>query len=154
MLPHKTQSKIEGKHSANPAFEGGQGGPGSLGKRSNQETQKKLQKARMRGGAGGPGVQGCLGGSRGFQGRSRGVERFWAEKRLNTKNRNMATNIQDFVQEVPVGQMAPQNLPPHFKMSGRGKGGLNLPTGLADCCVILNKNTGHNPKKLHRSLQV
>ena len=60
----------------------------------------------MHGGAGGPGVSG--GGPGGSRGGPGGVQRFWAE---NEKTRKTPRNIQDFVQEVPVGQMA-QGVPP------------------------------------------
>ena len=58
LLPHKTQSKIEGKHSANPGpglsrgVQGAsraEGGPGMLGAIRAKNT-KKLENARMRGG--------------------------------------------------------------------------------------------------------
>ena len=73
----------------------------------------------MRGGVQGEvqGVQGCLRGVQGVPGVVQGgVQRFWAEKRLKHEKtrktlRNcmaslLRSNIQDFVQEVPVGQMA------------------------------------------------
>ena len=83
LLPHKTQSKLQGKHSTNPAFEGGQGSPERSGLfRGGQDggaLGKKLEKTRMRGGgAGGPGV------SRGGPG----------EKRLKTrKNQKNAPEL-------------------------------------------------------------
>ena len=71
----------------------------------NVKNTKKERKARMRVGCrgvqGSRGVWGGPGGSRGGPG---GVQRFWAEKHEKSEKRS---NIhQDFVQEVPVGQMA------------------------------------------------
>ena len=57
------------------------------------------------------GVQGVPGGVQGVSGGAGGVQRFWAKKRKHQKNapelygRRLRSNIQDFVQEVPVGQM-------------------------------------------------
>ena len=73
----------------------------------NVKNTKKLEKARMRGGAGGSrGSRGVWGGSR-VPGRVRGFGRKNAKK---TEKRSgtvwLRSNIQDFVQEVPVGQMA------------------------------------------------
>ena len=65
----------------------------------------------VQGGLGGPG---CLGGSRGW---SRGVQKFWGASRRRLKHekirktfrscmaRLLSSYIQDFVQQVPVGQM-------------------------------------------------
>ena len=83
---------------------------GLLGRFMGAFRRTKPKKARMRGGCrgvqGGPGGPGVSGGVPGqVQG---GVQRFWAEKRLKHQKAENAlpTNIQDFVQEVPVGQMA------------------------------------------------
>ena len=72
---------------------------------------KKLEKARMRGGCRGVrGSRGVWGGSRGLQGRSGSEKRLKHEKTRKTLRNCMASllrsSIQDFVQEVPVGQMA------------------------------------------------
>ena len=118
-----------------------------------QGLGQKTGKARMRGGG-----QGCLGGCRGFQGGFRGVQRGFGPKHKKTRQtlRNcvaslLRSNIQDFVQEVPLGQMAQGtavpavvNPPRADSKEGvrRGKGEVKPPkcptrqSGLADLFVI------------------
>ena len=43
LLPHKTQSKLQGKHSG---FEGGQGGPGGPGLSRGGESEQKMPKTK------------------------------------------------------------------------------------------------------------
>ena len=89
----------------------------------------------MRGGCRGVhGVQGCLGGSRGFQARSGGSRGFGRKTAQNTKSMAslLRSNIQDFVQEVPVGQGTPFRClpwptPPPFQGVGGEKGEVKPP---------------------------
>ena len=69
-------------------------------------------------------MQGCLGGVQGVS----GVQRFWAERKM-VRNcmASLLRSIQDFVQEVPVGQMAQGMPPPQFQGVRRGKGEVKPP---------------------------
>ena len=117
LLPQKTQSKLQGVQGCLGGVQGASrgGGHGAVEKKSRKKNQKKT-KARSRGSRG---VWGGPGGSRGVQGVPGGVQggpEVLGEKRLKQqKTRKMLrncmasllrSNIQDFVQEVPVGQMA------------------------------------------------
>ena len=80
LLPHKTQSKLQTKYSANPGFEGGQGGPGleGSGLRVNGGRCWALEKRR--------GVQGGSRASKGVPGQSRAPRHFGLKARKNQKN--------------------------------------------------------------------
>ena len=92
------RSKLSRSGQANPRFEG-------------ERNPSTLPKNRKRGGCrGARGSRGVWGGSRKFQGRSKGGSR-------NRMASLLRSNIQDFVQEVPVGQMA-QGTPFQAKRKG------------------------------------
>ena len=98
-------------------------GGGNQGKNT-----KKLEKARMRGGGcrGVQGVQGCLGGVQGVKTR---------KTLRNCMASPLHSNIQNFVQEVPVAH------PPHIKVLEGEKGEVKPPkcptrqSGLADTLI-------------------
>ena len=123
LLPHKTQSKLQPKHSANPGFEGGQGGPGGPGLSS--DGPGGFQGGSM----GGSGALGAIraktpktrktGSAGGARGSREGPEVLKPEKRSSLLRSN--------IQRVPPFSAC--RGPPPISRCWRGKRGrLNLPS--------------------------